>query len=147
MKITSLVTFCIAAVSAFDSDRYSFTATYDSATSEIVMVTTQPDNTWFGILLGSSEMGGNNNAGTEAIYFIANGDQSTAKNAWSSSYQAPAINNDQQTVSSTITSQTSTITLTTRRPINTNLGQQFVFPLDIAIDMGWAGNSESNNVQ
>ena len=36
--------------------KFDFTAHYDLNTKEIVFTTVQPDNSWFGILLGSAKM-------------------------------------------------------------------------------------------
>ena len=42
---------------AFTVDKnFDFQARYDSNTKEIVFTTVQPDNSWFGILLGSAKM-------------------------------------------------------------------------------------------
>ena len=42
---------------AFTVDKnFDFQAHYDSNTKEIVFTTVQPDNSWFGILLGSATM-------------------------------------------------------------------------------------------
>ena len=40
------------------ADSFQFDAYYDSATNEIVIETTQPDKTWMGLLVGSSNMWG-----------------------------------------------------------------------------------------
>ena len=85
--LTFLVLFAASAAAIdFDNGAYSFTVTYDSATSEIVIVTTQPDNSWFGILLGGSSM-----TNTEALYFVADGGSSYAKNAYSTGSIAPTL--------------------------------------------------------
>ena len=40
------------------ADSFQFDAYYDSTTNEIVIETTQPDKTWMGLLVGSSNMYG-----------------------------------------------------------------------------------------
>ena len=79
----------VAAVSTaieFECGLYTFTSYYDAATSEIVIQTTQPDQSWFGILLGASSM-----INTEAIVFSADGVSSSAKNYYSTGYSAPTL--------------------------------------------------------
>ena len=49
-------------------------------------------------------------------------------------------------MSSTIDSQTSTIKMTTRRKLDTAQTDQFVIPTDVAIDMGYAFTSNTNNI-
>ena len=98
--------------------------TYDHATDEVVFVSTQSDNTWFGILLGGSTM-----TNTEAIYFVASGASSSVKNYYSTSHVTPTISAD-QSLFSKILSKTSTVKMTTRRKLNPKKTNQFVIPLD-----------------
>ncbi len=116
MRTFTTLALCAVSVAATDFGNGAFviSATFDAATSEIVIKTTQPDNSWFGILLGSSSM-----TDTEAIYFVADAGSSYAKNGWSSGEVAPDVSTPTQTVTTTITSQTSTISMTTRRKLNT----------------------------
>ena len=71
----TLLSILAAFASAVDLDcgKYTFNAYYDTTTSEIVIDTTQPDLSWFGVLLGSSSM-----TNTEAIVFFGNGASSIA---------------------------------------------------------------------
>ena len=142
MKPLTFLALCAASVAAidFDNGAYTFSATYDAATSEIVIVTTQPDNTWFGILLGGQTM-----TNTEALYFVADGANSYTKNAYATGHQAPTVAST-QSLTTTITSQTSTVTLTTRRLINPAISNQYAIPLDTAVDCGAAWLSSSNNI-
>ena len=66
---------------------------------------------------------------TEAIYFVGNGASSSVENYYSTSQATPTISAD-QTLTDSITSQTSTIKMTTRRKLNPNKTNQFVIPLD-----------------
>ena len=66
---------------------------------------------------------------TEAIYFVVNGASSSVENYYSTSQATPTISAD-QTLTDSITSQTSTIKMTTRRKLNPNKTNQFVIPLD-----------------
>ena len=73
-------TWVILALAAANSSAYEFcggsvtmTLSYNKDTEEVEIVTTQPDNSWFGILLGSSSM-----SNTEAIYFVGDGASSSA---------------------------------------------------------------------
>ena len=140
MKTLTTLALCAASIAAIDlgDPAFTFSATFDAATSEIVILTTQPDNSWLGILLGSSSM-----TDTEVIYFVADADQSYVKNGWSSGEVAPDVTTPTQTVTRTITSFTSTVSMTTRRKINTGESGKFVFPLDNAIDMGYAHKTGS----
>ena len=80
LTVLSLVSATAAAID-FNCGVYAFTSYYDSATSEIVIQTTQPDQTWFGLLLGASVM-----TNTEAIVFFGDGASSTAKNYYSTGH-------------------------------------------------------------
>ena len=75
MRTFSLLCSVAAYSNALDINcgLFTFSASYDAATGEIVMETTQPDQSWFGILLGSSSM-----TNTEAIVFFGDGVSSTA---------------------------------------------------------------------
>ena len=77
LTVLSLVAAISKAID-FECGLYTFTSYYDVATSEIVIQTTQPDQSWFGILLGASTM-----TNTEAIVFSAEGASSSAKNYYS----------------------------------------------------------------
>ena len=142
MKSLSVLSLFAASSAAIDFDcgAYTFTSYYDTTTSEIVIQTTQPDQTWFGVLLGASTM-----TNTEAIVFFGDGASSTAKNYYSSGYQSPTLA-AQQTLVSTVDSATDTIQMTTRRPINPNIANQFSIPLDTDINMGYAANDSKNSL-
>ena len=71
--ILAIVAAKSASANDFCSGSVTLTATYDSATQSVEIVTTQPDQSWFGILLGSSSM-----TGSEAIYFVGDGASSSA---------------------------------------------------------------------
>ncbi len=85
LTVLSLVAAVSTAIE-FECGLYTFTSYYDAATSEIVIQTTQPDQSWFGILLGASTM-----TNTEAIVFSADGASSSAKNYYSTGYSAPTL--------------------------------------------------------
>ena len=89
MKTFTSLALCAASVIAAefgDNGAFTFNAKYDATTKEIVIQTTQPDNSWFGILLGSSDM-----KDTEVIYFVADGASSYVDNGWSTGNQAPVM--------------------------------------------------------
>ena len=79
-----------AAAIDFCDGTVTLDVTYDSAAGEVVIVSTQNDNTWFGILLGASVM-----TNTEAIYFVASGGTSSVKNYYSDAEAPPTISADQ----------------------------------------------------
>ena len=74
---------------------------------------------------------------TEAIYFLADGASSSAENYWSTGNQTPTISAD-QTLTDSITSQTTTITLKTVRKLDPQKTNQYVLSLDKDIKMGYA---------
>ena len=88
------------------------------------MITTQPDASYFGLILGSSKM-----YDAEAIYFVGDGAQSYAANYWSVGRMVPILS-EEQTLFTSITSQTSPIKMQTVRKLNTEKVSQFVLPLD-----------------
>ena len=102
ITVLSLVAALSAAID-FDCGVYTFTSYYDTATSEIVIQTTQPDQTQFGLLLGSGSM-----TNTEALVFIGDGASSTAKNYYSTGHSAPTLAT-QQSLTTTVDSASSTI--------------------------------------
>ena len=117
-------TWVILALTAANSLAYEFcdgsvtmTVAYKIDTQSVEIVTTQPDKSWFGILLGSSSM-----TNTEAIYFVADGASSSAANYWSTGTGVPTLSDD-QTLSDSVTSVTPVIKMTTTRkldPVKTN---------------------------
>ena len=142
MKSLTCLSLAAAFAAAVDINcgMYTFTAHYDSATSEIVMETTQPDQSWFAILLGSSSM-----TNTEAIVFFGDGASSSAKNYHSTGHVKPTLAST-QSVTSTVTTSSQTITMTTRRALDPAVAQQFSIPLDTDITMGYATNDQTNSL-
>ncbi len=61
-----------------------FNAHYNRTTQSIIFTSTQPDHTWYGLLLGSSEM-----TNSDAVAFIANGTSSRAGDYYSTSRSLP----------------------------------------------------------
>ncbi len=119
---------------------YTLDIHYDSVTSEIVIVSTQPDQTWFGIMLG-----GNTMTNTESIVFIGNGASSSTSNGWSTGHAMPTAAAT-QSLTTTVTTATAPIKMTTRRRLNPNHTNQFVIPLDTDISMAFAGCGSTNDI-
>jgi len=142
MKNISVLALLVAKAIAyeFNDGSYSISLQYDAATHEILFITTQPDNTWLGILLGSKSM-----VNTEAIVFFASGGTSTAKNYYSTGEKEPGIATP-QSVTTTIDSQTGKVKMTTRRPLDPGHTRQFVIPLDTEVTMGVAWNDGSISI-
>ena len=82
---------------------------------------------------------------TEAIVFFADGASSSAKYYYSTGRSAPALSSS-QTVISTVDVSVGTIQMTTRRPLDPNIANQFSIPLDIDINMGFAANDATNSL-
>ena len=82
---------------------------------------------------------------TEAIVFFGDGASSSAKNYYSTGHVKPTLAST-QSVTSTVTTSSQTITMTTRRALDPAVAQQFSIPLDTDITMGYATNDQTNSL-
>ena len=118
-------------------DDYSYLSwDYDANTDEVVFTSTQPDGTWFGILLGSTGM-----FQTDAMVFKADGDASQAQDYYSNGYFPPSYDSEQNIKSQILRNEDGRVTIEARRPLQTSDDRDYVITLDQEFPIGFAYNS------
>jgi hypothetical protein len=142
-RFASAAVLAIVGANAYTiNGNITFDVSYDSATGEVVFVTSQPDKSYFGILLGSHDM-----INADAIVFFAEGQTSKAQDYYSTTFGQVSLDATQNVTSRIITVSSGTVILETRRKLKTTDAKDFVIPLDQTFEVSYAFNLASSAMQ
>ena len=140
IKFSSIT--ALASAWSIANDKIQFDALYDAQADELVITTVQPDDSWFGILLGSDRMA----ADADCIVFTAQSSSSRAVDHYLVGREKPLadpVNDVTSVVKSTANGK---VTMETRRKLDTGDRGDYVIPLGSAFTVAYAYGLDSAEI-